>query len=374
MRFIDEVTCHLVGGRGGDGSISFRREAMVPKGGPDGGSGGDGGSVIFVASSSVNTLIDLSFQSTIKAGHGESGTGCNKNGRTGKNKIVEVPPGTQVYWGDKLIADLALNDSRWVAAKGGKGGRGNACFTTSRNQTPSYAERGVPGQSVELRLILKSVANVGLVGLPNAGKSTLISAISAARPQIADYAFTTLKPNLGVVRLGQGRSFVVADIPGIIPDAHLGKGLGIQFLRHIERTSTLAILLDPSQVIDPQSKTSRMLLPEEYCALSDEELRRNVIEQYEALAKELECYSAELGCYPRLVVFSKADLTREEANEPNLAEHSREVTADFFAERDVATYVISSSTNVGLDELCEALYSLTREVCSGDLVATRNDN
>ena len=246
--FVDEVRISVKAGRGGDGSCSFRREMFVPRGGPDGGDGGNGGDVIFTASHRLTTLLDLRYQKHYEAEDGKPGGGSNCSGRRGKPVVVTLPVGTVVYDDEtgEILADLVTDGETSTIAHGGKGGRGNSHFATSTNRVPTHFEVGTEGEERQLRLELKLLADVGLVGFPNAGKSTLIAAISAARPKIADYPFTTLIPNLGVVRYGEDRSFVVADIPGLIEGAHEGKGLGIQFLRHIERTSLLLHLIDVS--------------------------------------------------------------------------------------------------------------------------------
>jgi GTP-binding protein len=245
--FIDEAVIEVEAGRGGDGCVSFRREKHVPRGGPDGGDGGDGGSVMLIADTHLSTLLDFHYKRRYKASSGGHGSGSNRKGRNGKSITLRVPVGTLVYDADtgELLADLSRPGMRFVAARGGKGGRGNAHFVTPTRQTPRFAEKGLPGERRTLRLELKLLADVGIVGMPNAGKSTLISRISAAKPKIADYPFTTLVPNLGVVQY-QDQSFVVADIPGLIEGAHAGVGLGHQFLRHVERARLLLYLLDVS--------------------------------------------------------------------------------------------------------------------------------
>src|SRR5678816_3548642 len=253
--FVDEVRIHIKAGHGGDGSCSFRREKFVPHGGPDGGDGGHGGDVVFEASPRMTTLLDLRYQKHYEAEVGRQGGAANCSGRTGEDVVVALPVGTVIYddQTNKMLADLGTPGQRFVGAHGGRGGRGNSHFATSTNRTPTEFETGTEGEERSLRLELKLLADVGLVGFPNAGKSTLIAAISAARPKFAGYPFTTLVPNLGVVRYGEDHSFVVADIPGLIEGAHEGKGLGIQFLRHIERTSLLLHLIDVSEwaVEDP---------------------------------------------------------------------------------------------------------------------------
>lgn len=246
--FVDQVKVILIAGKGGDGCVSFRREYRVPKGGPDGGRGGDGGNIYLVSDPNLNTLAYFRYHPINKAKKGANGQGSNKQGKRGKDLYLKVPVGTVVKDAntDEIIHDFLQPGEIFLVAKGGKGGRGNASFATPTHQTPREFEKGRPGQERELILELKLIADVGLVGFPNVGKSTLISKISAARPQIADYPFTTLTPNLGVVDVDQERSFVVADIPGLIAGAHQGHGLGVQFLRHIERTRLLVHLIDVS--------------------------------------------------------------------------------------------------------------------------------
>ena len=246
MKFVDLAQIHIKAGDGGNGVGSFRREKYVPKGGPDGGNGGKGGDIVMRASRHLSTLLDFQYKQSYSAARGDNGAGAKKTGRSGEDLVIEVPEGTIVrdVATGTILADLTKHEESWIIAKGGGGGRGNCMFATSTDQAPRRAEPGVTGEERDVELELKLLADVGLVGLPNAGKSTLISVISAARPKIADYPFTTLVPNLGIVRAGEGRSFVVADIPGLIEGAHLGKGLGLQFLRHIQRTRVLVFLLE----------------------------------------------------------------------------------------------------------------------------------
>lgn len=248
MKFIDEVTLTISSGKGGPGAVSFRREAMVPRGGPDGGDGGKGGDVIFRVNPMLNSLIDLRLKHEYRAKDGESGRGQNQAGKDGGDLVLDVPAGTMIKDDeDHLLLDLT-EPGEVIFLKGGLGGRGNTFYKSSVNQAPTVAQKGLPGEERTIRLELKLLADVGIIGLPNAGKSTLISRISAAKPKIADYPFTTLVPNLGVVRLGDSRSFVVADIPGLIAGAHEGVGLGIQFLRHIERCRVFIHLIDISEM------------------------------------------------------------------------------------------------------------------------------
>ncbi|HOW85869.1 MAG TPA: GTPase ObgE [Candidatus Aminicenantes bacterium] len=285
--FVDQVTVTLKAGRGGNGCVSFRREARVPKGGPDGGHGGDGGSIVFVADENISSLAYFRFHPLIRAKNGAPGEGGNRQGKRGADVRLGVPVGTVIKesGGGAVLADLARHGLSCVAARGGRGGRGNASFATATHQTPREWQPGRPGEEKELFLELKLIADAGLVGFPNAGKSTLISRISAARPLIADYPFTTLTPNLGVVDIGEYRSFIVADIPGLIEGAHLGQGLGIRFLRHIERTKLLIHVLD----VSPYSG-------------------RDPVQDFKAVMKELEAFSPEVAARPQILVANKVDL------------------------------------------------------------------
>jgi len=283
-QFADRATIRVEAGDGGPGAISFRREKYVPKGGPDGGDGGKGGSVILEVDPNKRTLLDFQAEKMFRAGRGEQGSGQTSTGKDGKDLTIRVPPGTQVRdaeTGD-VLADLVEPGLRWVAAQGGKGGRGNERFKTATNQAPRRADPGIPGEKKTLSLELKLVADAGLVGFPNAGKSTLLSAVSSARPKIADYPFTTLRPVLGVVSLTDERTFVLEDIPGLIEGASLGKGLGHEFLRHVERTRMLVFLVDVTTEDPAQALRT--------------------------LEAELRAWSPELLEKPRLVAFSKADL------------------------------------------------------------------
>src|SRR5947209_5726853 len=282
--FLDRVKIRVRGGHGGNGVTAFRREKFVPRGGPSGGEGGRGGDVWLVADDSLNTLLHLRFNPEHNAERGRHGEGSNRSGREGADVDVRVPVGTQVLDAEtgEQLADLTEDGQRWLAARGGRGGFGNAHFATSTNRAPRYHQEGSPGDERELQLELKLIADVGLVGFPNAGKSTLISTISAARPKIADYPFTTLEPHLGVVDLGDFRTFVVADIPGLIEGAHEGHGLGDRFLRHVERTKVLLHLVDVSSASG-----------------------RDSVDDYEVINRELGAYSGELGSRPQFVVATK---------------------------------------------------------------------
>lgn len=332
MKFVDEVKVHVLSGSGGNGCVSFRREKYVPRGGPDGGDGGEGGSVIFVAVEGKNTLLDFRYRHLFKAESGKHGQGRNRHGKGGRDLVLEVPVGTVIKdaeTGEPLV-DLPRPGDRWVAARGGRGGRGNARFVSSTRQAPRIAEDGREGEDRELVLELKLIADVGLVGLPNAGKSTLISVVSAARPRIADYPFTTLIPCLGVVRHGDAPPFVMADIPGLIEGAHDGAGLGVRFLRHIERTRILAHLVDISQ-----------LSP-------DEPLR-----PYRLIENELASYSAQLGEKKRVIVLNKVDLVPERDRLEALVSRYEQLGHPVFP--------VSARTKEGLGELLSALVRLLSE-------------
>lgn len=288
MRFIDEASITVISGKGGPGCVSFRRERFIERGGPNGGDGGDGGSVIFEADPSKRTLFDLRRQKIVRAKNGMPGLGSNKHGKNGPDLIIPIPPGTLVTDCDtgEVILDIIEPGTRITIVKGGIGGQGNKRFATSTHKAPRFAQPGMPGMELNLKLELKLLADVGIIGLPNAGKSTLISRISSARPRIADYPFTTLTPSLGMVTPEFGEPFAVADIPGIIEGAHEGTGLGIQFLKHVERTGILIHLIDVSQ-IDPDSP----------------------LETLNLINKELSLYSTTLAEKPQIVVLNKIDLT-----------------------------------------------------------------
>lgn len=334
MKFIDEVKIAVNGGKGGDGAISFRREKFVPQGGPDGGNGGAGGAVIFQSTASLNTLIDLYFNNIIRGNDGDKGLGTGKDGRKGEDVIIEVPAGTQVFYNDKLVADLAKSNQRWIAARGGLGGKGNTYFKSSTNQAPDYAHVGGSGEKFEFRLVLKSVADVGLIGLPNAGKSSLVRSISKAEPKVADYPFTTLAPSLGVVLANDKDRFVVADIPGLIPGASQGKGLGIQFLKHIERTKILLHLIDASQFIELDNPSQA------------------VVEAYNSIKYELEQFSNKLVDRQKIVVFTKSDL-------PGVEELFKTISP--IIKRDgVKVMLISSHTKYGIEDLIKEANHLVK--------------
>ena len=291
MKFVDLAQIEITAGNGGGGCVSFHREKFVPKGGPDGGDGGDGGSVIVRANPQLHTLQDIRYHRKYKAENGHPGEGNNRHGKKGKDITINVPVGTLIrdLNSQEIIADMIEEGQVFVAAKGGSGGWGNQHFANSVNKVPRYAKPGLPGDHLEVELELKILADVGLVGFPNAGKSTLLSAISAARPKIADYPFTTLVPNLGIVKYGDFKSFVMADMPGIIEGAHLGKGLGDQFLRHIERTKVLLLMVDVNEL--------------------------DIKETYETLLSELVKFNKELLHKPRLLCITKMDTVDIESYE-----------------------------------------------------------
>lgn len=335
MMFIDQATIRVKAGDGGHGCVAFRREKFVPKGGPSGGDGGSGGSVWIVASRRLNTLYHLQFQREWKAGRGQHGMGSNCSGHDGDDVTIELPIGSVVR--DKLtgdvLADLTHDGERILIAKGGRGGWGNQHFATATRQAPRFAQDGNPGEERELFIELKLIADVGLVGLPNAGKSTLISVISAAKPKIADYPFTTLVPNLGVVSADNGQTFVVADIPGLIEGAHEGHGLGDQFLRHVERCSVLVHLVDLSANETPEQDA-------------------------ETIARELELYSELLASKPRIVVGSKID---------SLVPGNSEKLAGYAAAHGFEYHEISAVVGDGVRELVRKLARFIREHPREDL-------
>jgi len=329
MKFVDEATIRVVAGNGGHGALSFRREKYIERGGPDGGDGGDGGSVYLVADSSINTLADFRVARKFKAGSGQGGAGRNMTGRSGDDLDVAVPTGTIVHDVDtgELIGDLAISGQRVKVAEGGRGGLGNTRFKSSTNRAPRKTTQGTPGEARHLALELKLLADVGLVGLPNAGKSTLISAMSAAKPKVADYPFTTLHPNLGVVSVGPLQSFVMADVPGLIEGAADGAGLGTRFLKHLQRTSLLLHLVD--------------IAPVDGSLPPAEALR--------AIELELGRYSDDLRSKPRWLVVNKIDLIAEDERDTVIREM---VDA---ASWEGPVFAVSAATGEGLDALAKAV-------------------
>lgn len=331
MNFIDTAWIQVKAGDGGAGHISFRREKYVPKGGPDGGNGGNGGNVVVKADKQLGTLLDFTYQRHYNAENGAHGGKSNCTGRSGNDTVIRVPVGTVVRDREtgEQIADLTEHEEQYIVARGGRGGRGNSEFVTSINQAPRMADPGTPGEEATLELELKLLADVGLVGFPNAGKSTFISAVSAAKPKIADYPFTTLVPNLGLVRAGEYRSFTIADIPGLIEGAHEGKGLGTQFLRHIERTAVLLFLID-AQSLDPEH-------------------------DLEVLRAELGAHSPQLLEKPWLVRITKGDILGPELTD--------EIQSSTFAKKYKAS-VVSSVSGFAVKELVEQLWQFVAEMRS----------
>jgi GTP-binding protein len=330
--FVDEVDIHVVAGDGGNGCLAFRREKFVPRGGPSGGDGGKGGSVFIVASAHTNTLINYRFHPETKAQRGQHGMGSNRTGSTGADLELAVPIGTLVYERAddpdtplRLLADLTHEGDRVLVARGGDGGRGNARFASSTNRAPRRHEPGWPGEDKQLRLEMKLLADVGLVGFPNAGKSTLISRVSAARPKIADYPFTTLTPNLGVVRLSGDRSFAIADVPGLIEGAHRGQGLGHQFLRHLERTKVLVHLVDVTSATG-----------------------RDPVNDLDTVRRELELFHPALAAKPQIVAANKMDAVDDLDRVEALRGRAEQLGLPFLR--------ISGASGEGLPELLEAMW------------------
>src|SRR6266566_24634 len=335
--FVDEIDVFVKGGDGGAGCVSFRREKFVPYGGPDGGDGGDGGSIWLEAAPALTTLLDFHYRRHYHAARGTHGQGSNRHGASGDDLILKVPLGTVVADRDtgELLGDFTAPGQRILAIRGARGGRGNARFATSTNQAPRRADLGRPGPERWLHMELKLLADVGVIGFPNAGKSTLVSRLSAARPKIADYPFTTLEPTLGIVRADEDRSFVIADLPGLIPGAAEGKGLGHQFLRHTERTRLLVHMLD----LDPQTG-------------------RDPLDDLRVIDGELAAYSAELAARPQIIVANKADL-------PDAAP-SRERVEQHCAANGLTPFVISAVTGSGLSELVRAIAARLQSLSAAD--------
>ena len=347
--FVDEVDIHVTAGNGGRGCLSFRREKFVPRGGPDGGDGGAGGSVYIVATAAKNTLVDFRFHPEFKARGGEGGQGKNRTGYTADDLEIEAPIGTLVFQKDDegdqwhQIADLTELGQKVLVAKGGRGGWGNTRYVSSTNRAPRRTQPGLPGEERNLRLHLKLLADVGLLGFPNAGKSTLISRISAARPKIADYPFTTLVPNLGVVTMSGDRSFVVADVPGLIAGAHSGHGLGDRFLKHIERTKVLIHLVDVSGSSG-----------------------RDPVEDFDTIMEELRLFSPAVAAKPQIVAANKMDALDDPPRVERLEQHVRALGLPF--------HRISGATGEGIDTLLEAAWrqiAAVRAAAAEDLLAAR---
>jgi len=343
--FVDQARIFVKGGDGGNGTVAFRREKYVPQGGPSGGDGGRGANVVFQADEGLRTLMDFRYRRHYKGERGEHGKGKNMHGASASDLVIKVPVGTVIKDAETgaVLADMVENGQTFVGAKGGRGGRGNARFATSTHRAPAFAEKGEPGEERWLILELKLLADVGLVGFPNAGKSTFISRVSAARPKIADYPFTTLVPNLGVVEVAPGESFVMADIPGLISGAHRGAGLGHEFLRHIERTRVLVFILDCSGFEG-----------------------RDPIADYETLLEELRLYRSDLLERPRIIAANKVDVPGAMENVSSLRERVK----------DIPVFPISALTGEGVDQLVNKVYQTLSQLpevvtTTGDMVITR---
>jgi len=320
--FIDSARIFIKAGNGGNGAVSFRREKYVPAGGPDGGDGGDGGNVVFVVDENVRTLADLRYKRHYRAESGQDGGSSNRTGKSGEDLVIKVPPGTIIKdeKSSRVIADLTEAGQSVIAAKGGRGGKGNQHFATSTRQVPNFAKSGEPGEERWVVLELRLLADVGLIGYPNVGKSTILSVVSSARPKIANYHFTTIEPNLGVVWLGEGKSFTLADIPGLIEGAHKGIGLGHEFLKHIERTRVLIHVVDVSGIEG-----------------------RDPLKDFEVINRELEEYNPELAKKPQVVAANKTDITGALENYEGLKK--------VLEERGIKVFPISAASNKGLKEL-----------------------
>ncbi len=331
MKFVDEVTIEVEAGDGGDGCTAFRREKYVPRGGPSGGDGGDGGGVVIQADPGLGTLLDLSYPQHLRAGRGEHGRGKDQHGARGAELVLRVPAGTLVHDAEtgEQLADLRTPGERAVVARGGHGGRGNIHFATATNRAPRRSEPGIPGEKRVLRLELRIPADAGLLGFPNVGKSTLIRAVSAARPRVADYPFTTLVPHLGVVRVGDEASFVLADVPGLIEGAHAGHGLGTRFLRHLARTAVLVHLLDVSGLTG-----------------------RDPLADFDVLNRELVLANPELAAKPQIVVAGKLDLAETREHLP--------AVRDALAARGIPLHAVSGATGEGTRELMNVVVAAVR--------------
>jgi GTP-binding protein len=331
MKFIDEVRIRVEAGDGGRGCVAFRREKYEPRGGPSGGDGGDGGDVVLAVDPGLGTLLDLSYPQRLRAGRGEHGRGKQQYGARGADLVLRVPPGTVVHDAEtgEQLADLRAPGARAVVARGGRGGRGNMHFATPTHRAPRHAEPGTPGEQRELRLELRVLADAGLLGFPNVGKSTLIRALSAARPRVADYPFTTLVPHLGVVRVGDDESFVLADVPGLIEGAHAGHGLGTRFLRHLARTAVLVHVVDASGLEG-----------------------RDPLADFDAINRELALASPELAATPQIVVASKLDLAETRDRLP--------AARAAFAARGVVLHAVSGATGEGTAALVRHVAAAVR--------------
>ena len=333
--FIDEAQISVQSGKGGDGCISFRREKFVPFGGPDGGDGGKGGDVVFITNTNLSSLQDFRYKKEYRARNGENGRSKNQHGKSAQDLFIPLPVGTIIKNADtgEVVCDLNRKGQEFRLAKGGIGGKGNARFATSTNQAPRIAHPGQEGEELNLKLELKLLADVGIVGFPNAGKSTLISKISAAKPKIADYPFTTIIPNLGVVTYGEGNTFVIADIPGIIEGAHKGAGLGIKFLKHIERTKLLIHMIDVSPLNE-----------------------RDALEDYDKMNNEMGSFSEDLKEKPQIVVLNKTDIIQDDS--------LKEIT-DYFLKNSVKVFSISAITGEGIPALLDEVVARLNELDPG---------
>ena len=336
MKFIDEAEIQVKAGDGGRGCVSFRREKFIPRGGPDGGDGGKGGDIVLKGSLTHHTLLDLKHQPRVAARRGDQGRGSLKTGAGSPNVVIVVPVGTIAKDADtdEILADFTADGQEVIVAKGGIGGKGNAHFKTSTHQTPRFSQEGIPGEERRIRLELKLIADVGLVGLPNVGKSTFISKVSAARPKIADYPFTTLTPNLGVVAYGSYRTFVIADIPGLIEGAHLGSGMGIRFLRHIERTRVLLHIID----ISDESELTGW-------------------DKYALINRELASFGAAVAVKPQIVAINKIDLTN--------TRDKLKKEIDIFAQKGIEILTFSAVTGEGVTRVIDAIVKILNTPLNG---------
>ncbi len=370
MRFIDEATIRISGGHGGPGCISFRRETFEPRGGPDGGDGGDGGDILFITSNQLGSLQDFRFKRIYQAPHGNHGSGANKAGRDGENIEIHLPTGTVIKNAQtgEILVDLTEDKQTWLACEGGRGGKGNAHFVTSTHQAPKFAQPGEEGEVHEIKLELKLLADVAIIGFPNAGKSTLISRISAARPKIADYPFTTLTPHLGVVSLPSLESFVVADIPGLIEGAHSGMGLGHKFLKHIERTHVFVHLLDGTQLLED------LTCPDDSPDLAISEAIDKIMERYQTIRNELGLFNEKLLQMPEMVVLNKIDLF--ESHSPLITEAKAALQQRISKIRGTAAspqepWIISAVSGVGIEELTFAIHRELKNYEESSLLALK---
>jgi GTP-binding protein len=333
MQFIDEVKINVKAGDGGNGAVSFRREKFIPRGGPDGGDGGRGGSVIFECVKNLNTLVDYRFTQHFKAQNGQRGHGANRSGLSGEDLIMKVPEGTQIFAeDDTLLFDLQKEGERAVVIKGGRGGLGNSNFKSSINQAPDYAIPGEKGEEFWIKLKLKLFSDAGLLGMPNAGKSTFLAATTRAKPKIADYPFTTLKPQLGVVYIDE-YEFVLADIPGLIEGASEGRGLGDRFLKHVERCGVLLHLLDGSE--------------------------ENIVENYQTIRQELEAYSADLAKKPEVIAINKIDVLQSDELKEKVKDLKSFLKKQ--GQKNPKIFTISAATNQGITEVLREVYSLIKK-------------